>query len=253
MKRTVDVCLVSGLVGIMLGSLPFAIARLKGYELTKSESPGSGASAQGPGSCGQPPAICPMTGGPRPGTVSKPRPKRDLTTLVQKLNLLTGDIGITLTAEQAAAVNACLGDVEKSAPMSDDDAKAKHDQLLAVLNENQKARLAAIELPQPASSGGPGMMWPTTGKPKPAMPGMMAGGPPVWEDANENPFQQAAAGKALKSLHERLASQATAAATEASKAPPAPTEAPDAPPTKAETSKAQPPEADASTSPAATP
>lgn len=248
MKRTVDICLVSGLVGIMLGSSPYAIMRLKGYELTRSDSPSSEASAKVPGSCGQPPTICPMTGGPRPGTVSKPRPKRNLTTLVQKLDLLTGDIGITLTAEQAAAVNDCLQDVEKSAKMSDDEAKAKHEQLMAVLDENQRTRLAAIEIPQPA--GGPGLMWPTTGKPKPA--GMMGGGPPVWEDESQNPFQQAAEGKALKSLHERLVSKVTAAQAETPPAQPAQAKTPPAAPTRAETPKAQPPEDVASKSPAAT-
>ena len=92
MKRTVHICLMSGLVGLFLGSVPYAIMRLKGYDLTKPDSPSSGASDKGPGSCGGPPMV------------SRPRPKRDLTTLVQKLDLLTGDIGITLTAEQAAAV-----------------------------------------------------------------------------------------------------------------------------------------------------
>ena len=230
MKRTFDVCLVSGLVGIMLGSVPYAIMRLKGYELTKPDSPLSGASDKGPGSCGGPPMV------------NRPRPKRDLTALVQKLDLLTGDIGITLTAEQAAAVNDCLRDVEKSAKMSDDDAKAKHDQLMAVLNENQKARLKAIELPQPAFRGGPGAICPLTGKPKPALPGTMGIGPPGWEDDSQNPFQLDAEGKAVKSLHERLASKVTAPQAETPKAPP----------TKAATPKGQPPEAEASKRPAAT-
>jgi hypothetical protein len=223
MKRTADVCLLSGLVGIMLGSVPYAILRLNGYDLTKSDSPSSGASDKGPGSCGKPPMV------------SGPRPKRDLTTLVQKLDLLTGDIGITLTAEQAVAVNDCLRDVEKSAKMSDDDAKAKHDQLMAVLNENQKARLKAIELPQP---GGPGAICPMTGKPKPAVPGTREAGTPFWEDENQNPFQQGAGGKAVKSLHERLASKVTAPEAETPKAPP----------TKAETPKAQPPKAETASS-----
>jgi len=238
MKRTFDVCLVSGLVGIMLGSLPYAIMRLKGYDLTKSDSPSSGASDNGPGSCGGPPMV------------NRPRPKRDLTALVQKLDLLTGDIGITLTAEQAAAVNDCLRDVEKSAKMSDDDAKAKHDQLMALLNENQKARLKAIELPQPAG-GGPGIC-PMTGKAKPARPGMMGAGPPGWEDESQNPFQQDAEGRAVKSLHERLASKMTAPEAETSEVPPTQAETPKAPPTKAESPKAQPPETDASKTPAAT-
>jgi hypothetical protein len=150
----------------------------------------------------------------------EPRPKRDLATLVRKLDLLTGDIGITLSAEQATAVSNCLKDVEKPAEMSDDDAKAKRDQLMAVLNENQKARLEAIGLPQPARSGGPGMGPGMPGMDG-GMPGMMGGAAAPKQDEDQNPFQQDAEGKALKSLRERLASKGAAPKPEAPKAPPA--------------------------------
>lgn len=218
MKRIVNLCLVSGLVGVLLGSVPYAVMRLNGYELTK---PVSGESAA-PEPSGETAMICPMTGEPISGLgmmggFGGPQPKRDLTTLVQKLDLLTGDIGITLTAEQAAAVNDCLRDVEKSALMSDDDAQAKHDQLMAVVNENQKARLEAIGLPQPARSDGPGMM---------------SASPSLYND--KNPFRQDAEGKAVKSLRERLVSKGTAPKAETPKAPPAKAETPKAPPPKAE-------------------
>jgi hypothetical protein len=153
-----------------------------------------------------------------------PRPKRDLTTLVQKLDLLTGDIGITLTAEQATVVNDCLRDVEKPAKMSDDQAKAKHDQLMAMLNETQKARLDAIGLPRPARGGMPGM-----GGGMPGMGGGMSGGPPMGmmgggaapkQDEDQNPFQQDAEGKAVKALRDRLASKGAAPKVETPKAPP---------------------------------
>jgi len=221
MKRMVSVCLASGMVGVLLGSAPYAMMRLDGYELTKSVLPPSGVSAAAPGPDGGPATGCPMRAARMKEMegFSGPRPKRDLTTLVQKLDLLTGDIGITLTAEQAAAINDCLMDVEKSAKMSYYDAKAKHDRLMAVLNENQKARLEAIGIPQPAGSGGPGMMGGG------AAPG------------DQNPFQQDAEGKAVKSLRERLASKGTSPKAETSKAPPAKAETPKAPPAKADASK----------------
>jgi len=146
-----------------------------------------------------------------------PRPKRDLTTLVQKLDLLTGDIGITLTAEQAVAVNDCLKDVEKPAKMSDDQAKAKHDQLMAMLNETQKARLEAIGLPRPARGGGTGMGGGMSGGPP---MGMMGGGAAPKQDEDRNPFQQDAEGKAVKALRDRLASKGAAPKVETPKAPP---------------------------------
>ena len=252
--RTVNVWLASGVVGVLLGTcIPCAVMQLNGYELTKAIVLPSGVSAAASTPGGGPGMGCPSMGGGMKGMEGmkgmpgmgmggsgEPQPKGDLATLVQKLDLLTGDIGITLTAEQAAAVNDRLRDVEKSAKMSDDDATAKHDQLMAVLNENQKARLEAIALPQPARSGGPGMGGHKPGM-YPGMPGcpMMGGGAPPTPD--QNPFQQDAEGKAVKSLRERLASKGTAPKAETPKAPPA----------KAETPKAPPPKADASKSPAA--
>ena len=46
-------------------------------------------------------------------------PGRELATLVRKLELLTGDIAIVLTAEQAAVVTQQLADVETSEHLSD--------------------------------------------------------------------------------------------------------------------------------------
>jgi hypothetical protein len=161
----------------------------------------------GMGTGGEAVKTCPMTGKPLEGMkgtpamgrAGGPRPRLDLVTLVQKLDLLTGGIGITLTAEQAAAVNDCLKDVEKSATMSHEGAKAKYDRLMAVLNENQKVRLDLISLPQTLVIGEPG-----TGCPMAAA----AAGPMQGEELN--PFQQDAQGEAVKSLRERLSSKAAA-------------------------------------------
>jgi len=167
--------------------------------------------------------ICPMTGKPIDGTkgmpgaaagrTEKPRPQVQLTTMVQKLALLTGDIGITLTAEQAAAITAHLKDVESLSHLSDFDAKARYDKLVAVLNDKQKASLEAIEVSFAAVPAG----------------SSASGGACLMEDAYRNPFKREVPGKVLNSLRERLAAPAPKAET------------PKTPPAKAEPAKADAP------------
>jgi hypothetical protein len=199
--------------------------------------------------------VCPMTGKPiagmkgmaaGAGETNGPRPKVDLTTLVQKMALLTSGIGITLSAEQATAVNDCLKDIEKSAQLSDSDAKAKHDKLVAVLNEKQKATLEAIALPHSAvcAGHGAGSEDSCCGSSGGSCP--MSHATAAKKDENQNPFQQDVAGKAVKSLREQLAAKGPAPKAETPKA-----EAPKAPPAKPESAKAAPPKADAPKIPAA--
>jgi hypothetical protein len=82
------------------------------------------------------------------GMFGGPRPKRDLTYVVRKVALLTGEVGIGLSADQAAAFMAALKDLEKPETMTDDEAQAKHDELLALLDDDQKKQLEAIGLPR---------------------------------------------------------------------------------------------------------
>jgi len=152
------------------------------------------------------------------------KPKLCLTNLVQKLDLLTGDVGITLSAEQAAAVSNHLKDIEMLATMSDSDAKKTRNLLVALLDAKQKARLNAIELPPPEVSTGSASN----------------------QQKDQNPFQQDAEGKSLKSLRDRLAAKGTAPKAEAPKS-----ETPKIPPAKMEPTKATPPKADALKSQAA--
>ncbi len=250
MKGTIKICLLSVVVGILLGSGPYAMMRMDGYEFTKpgpsssEANAATAAPASGGGMCSMMAARLKELEG-----TGEPRPKRDLAALVRKLDLLTGDIAITLTAAQAAAIKDCLKDVEKPAKMSDDDATAKQDRLLAVLNEKQKASLEAIALPKRAASGGPGKGGPMPGGPgmtssgpgmggsMPPGPGMTSSGPAPQADEDQNPFQQDAEGKALKSLRERFASKGTAPKAEASQDPPAKPETPKAPRSNADASK----------------
>ncbi len=197
--RTFKICVVSGAVGILLGvPVTFGMMQLNGYELTKSASPASGPSAQpGKDAAMMGGENCPMKNG-----AGIPRPQRDLTTVVQKLDLLTG--GITLSAAQAAKVKDCLKDIEKSDCILDGEAKARQEQLLAVLNKEQQERLDTIEIPRPATEGCP-----------------MAA---AQRDKTQNPFQREDEAKTLKSLRERLASKGTATAADTPKVPAVKTE-----------------------------
>ncbi len=203
-QRTIPVWLAAGAVGILLGSIgSFALAHLWGYELAKAVAlppgiaGGEGGAASGdpmggmgggmPGMGGGMPGMgggMPGMGGGMFGGPRQPRPKRELTTLVRKLELATGDIGITLSAEQAVALSNSLKGVDEPETMSDDDAKAKHAEIFALLSEDQKGRLEAIGLPRTRRGGGPG-------------------GP--GQDENANPFKQEANATALTSLRQRAA------------------------------------------------
>ena len=91
-----------------------------------ASAPGGGIGGGGGGTGG---------GGGGMGGGRGPNPKRDLTTLVRKLNLLTDDIAIKLSADQSTALVKGLTGVDEADTFTDDAAKAMHDELLAVLTE----------------------------------------------------------------------------------------------------------------------
>jgi hypothetical protein len=211
--KTLVVWLSSALVGMLLGSVgTVAIVCLAGYEVhvsprlpdvplsdVEGESSEDEMEEMGEGMAG-------MGGPPGMGGPRQPRPKRDLTNLVRKIELLTGDVGITLSDEQATALSTALADVEKAETMSDDDAQAKHDELLELLDDEQEARLEAIDLPRRRGGGrgGPGGGPGGPGGGGPAGPGGPGGGPP---DEDANPFQQEPNAEALTRLRERFGAE----------------------------------------------
>lgn len=216
--RTVIVWLAASVLGVILGSIgSYAAIRSAGYAVVRAPEstitvvlPPEGMPAMGkmPGGMGggMPVGMGMMGMG---GGMGGPQPKRDLASLVRKLDLLTGDVAVTLTSQQAAAISDCLRDVEIAPTMSDDEAKQRHEKLLAVFSEEQKERFSAIELPRRggAPGGGPGMGGGMMGKGGMGGPmmgkGGMGGGP--MQDPNQNPFQQDSVAKALKSLRGKLA------------------------------------------------
>lgn len=163
-------------------------------------------------------------GGMGGGGGRQPSPKRQLTTLVRKLELLTSDITIQLTPEQVESMKAELGALAAVEQMTDDEATAHYDQLLGLLTDEQKAKQDAIGLPFRFGGGGPG-----------GMGGMMGGmsspgGPPPTPDPNENPFADDVSAQALERLLARVGSAVeTPADTSAAETPPATTPAEPAP------------------------
>ncbi len=221
--KTIVVWLTSAVTGILLGGVgSVAIVCLAGYRVDIVHgTPEIFPSAPVPGTdevatddmsgMGMP-----GMGGPGMGRGRPPSPKGDLTTLVRKIDLLTGDVGLTLSDEQVGSLLGCLADVETAETMSDDDAQAKHDEILALLDEDQQSRLDAIGLPRrrPGGSGGPG---------GPGGGGMGGpGGPGGGEQAEDaNPFQQESNAEALTQLRERFGAQEEPAEAKPAEAKPA--------------------------------
>jgi len=244
--KTIVVWLTSAVVGMLLGSVgSVAIVCLAGYHIEVMPGrpevfpappvPGTDEAAMddmsgmgGPGMRG------PGMGGPGMGGGRPPRPKRDLTTLVRKIDLLTGDVGLTLSDEQVGSLLDCLADLETAEAMSDDDAQAKHDGILAVLDEDQQSRLDAISLPRrrPGGFGGPG----GPGGGGPGGGGM--GGPGGGEQAEDaNPFQEESNAEALTHLRERFGANEKPAETK-----PAEAKAPEVKPVEAKPAEPKPAE-----------
>lgn len=191
--KTIHVWFWSAFFGILLGCAgTYALVRItKGNLLmppidTMASADEEGGSTDAPEGMGSPEGGSGMgmggSGGGRGGGMfGGPRPKRDLTSLVRKVALLSGEIGIDLPDDQGVAFMAVLKDIEKPETMTDDEAQAKYDELLALLNEDQKAQLDAVGLPR-----GPR----PSGSERPA------------EDAN--PFLQETNSAALQVLHGRF-------------------------------------------------
>lgn len=210
-QKPLAVWLSAALLGVVLGSVgSYGVMRTMGFQLARAQSVvdlppsvtaidapvASAASMGGSPMSGGAPGAMGMgggMGGGRPG-MGGPRPKRDLASLVRKLDLLTGDIAVVLTSDQAAGLQGALADIEKAESLSDDDAQAKHDAILTLLDDEQKARLEKIGLPRPprGMGGGPGGS---------GGPGGGMGGPPA---EAENPFTGETESQALASLRTRL-------------------------------------------------
>ncbi len=126
-----------------------------------------------------------------------PNPKVQLARLVDKLDVLTKkSLHVQLSPEQKQQVQKILADVDSKDDLTDDEAKAKLDELLKVL-EGQKDTLTAAGYQWPGGGGGGG---------PPTFPNPGAG-PPVGANAPpQNPFKAGENGEKLKSLRATLGS-----------------------------------------------
>jgi hypothetical protein len=224
--KVVTVWLFSGLVGVLLGlGGTAAIGQFLGYEFSRvppdvsvsdlagmqgeeeagpgggmGGGMGGGSAGMGSGgmsSAGMGSGGMGMGGGMGGGGFGgQPSPKRELTTLVRKLELLTGDVALKLSDEQSVSLVKVLAEIETPEMMTDEEAQSRFDGLMAVLDDAQKAKEAAIGLPRrPRGAGGGG---PGGGGP--------GGGGPGGEGANPdaNPFREEANAKALNELRGRF-------------------------------------------------
>lgn len=205
--KTICVWLTSAIVGMLLGSVgSVAIVCLAGYHIELVYGrPEIFPTVAGPGPAGA--AMDDMggagmggmgMGGPGMGGMGMgmgggrpPRPKRDLTTLVRKIDLLTGDVGLMLSEEQIGLLLGSLAELAAAETMSDDDAQAQHDAIFAMFDDDQKSRLDAISLPRRRRGGFGG-----------------PGGPGGRDQAEDtNPFQEEPNAQAVTNLRGRFGAE----------------------------------------------
>jgi len=212
---------LAGLIGLLVGAGGAAAAvQYLGYDLVKATPTGyiTRDPSAGPdptlGATSPPGGGAPGGGGPGAGSPGGgggfggggfgggPSPKAQLTTLVRKIDLLTGDIALTLTSEQSASVAELLQRIAAQEAMTNEQATALREELLALLTDEQKAKQDAIGIPfrRGGGSGGPG--------------GPGGGSPGGGEEAN--PFQDGENANAIKSLLGRLGSESATESAPAS-------------------------------------
>jgi len=196
-QKDVAIWLMSGLVGILLGAAgAAAVVQGMGYDLTKRfrhmTSEELAAMNEDSGEDGEEGGM--GMGGPGGGMGGRgPSPKRLLTTLVRKVDLLTSDVALSLSDEQAAGLVEILGRMKSQDTMTDDEATALQEELVALFNDDQKAKQDAIGLP--FSRGGRG--------------GGGRGGPGGGEQEEDaNPFAQEQNAEAVQSLLGRFGESA---------------------------------------------
>jgi hypothetical protein len=147
-----------------------------------------------------------MGGGGMGGGGGAARGKRNLTTLVGKLDLISKGLSLDLSGEQSAKLAAQLAELDQSENMTQDDAQDRLDALESILTDEQKESLAQFDMPRGGRAGGAGGMPPggggMSGGGGPPMGGGMQRGGGAPDDSN--PFQEEANQSRLHSLVARL-------------------------------------------------
>ena len=173
-KLTLGV-MVAGLFGVVLGwgafyggvsmtgqQMEFSVSGFEGemIEMPTEADPPQQAGAEGaPGGGGMPG----MGGGGMPGMGGgggrggrTPSSRRGLTTLVRKLDLLTGDVAVKFSTKQASEIGELLAKATGGEKMTDEQAKTALEAVEAALSDEQKVALERVGLPRRRRGGGGG-------------------------------------------------------------------------------------------------
>ena len=220
--KSLSLWMASTFLGLLLGATgALAVCYWTGYEVVEklelpdleavalddpdaeeSMAPGGGASSGGSA---------------RRGSGRQVPARFQLMMLVRKLELLTGDVGIKLSVEQASQVHALLTEIEAAETLSDEAAQQKHDALLALMEDTQQAKTAAVSIPfrrgsssGRTGSGGRGSSDGNSGGSRSGGRGGSEGssgggnrGASAEDDANL--FREGSSAEAIQALLERLA------------------------------------------------
>ncbi len=108
-----------------------------------------------PGMGGGMPGMGGGGGGGRGGR-GAPSSRRGLTTLVRKLDLLTGDIAVKFSTKQASEIGGLLAKAGGGEKMTDEQAKTALEAVEAALSDEQKSALEKVGLPRRRRGGGGG-------------------------------------------------------------------------------------------------
>ncbi len=145
-KKAFVAGLAGALLGILLGCIiPVALLKASGYIVLAGNV--FWVAAQGDDEAEErEPAREKQRGDAEAGGPAEPVPARELTELIGKLELLTGDVRIELTEEQTESLAPVFNECSPLDSISEGDAKANQEAILAILNDEQKSRLVAIRL-----------------------------------------------------------------------------------------------------------
>ncbi len=138
-------------------------------------------------------------GGGMMGAAPQPQARRELTTLISKLDLLTRGVRVEVDADQASKLAAVVAALDSEMEMTEEFAKEHLEAINAILSDEQKSALGSVELAR--RGGGPGAGGPRG-------PGSGPGAAAA-ANSNENPFKTGDNASRLNSLLERLGKPAT--------------------------------------------
>jgi hypothetical protein len=129
------------------------------------------------------------------GAAGGASPRRSLSTLVAKLELLTAGLRIDLTPDQQRTIADTLAKLDEATELTDADAQKRIDDIQNLLTKDQAAVLGSIEL---RSRGG------LSSAPGPVQTGATGRGQSTATPSSENPFKQPENAKRLQRLRDRL-------------------------------------------------